>query len=138
MSKKAFFAGALLIAVVIGYVVYVNFLKTAPSMSKLKAEYKLNAIELYTEFDSNEELANQKYQNKVIEITGELESITNEEGANASISLKTEGFGVIKCTLESPLTPEQISSFEEKPTLTIRGECIGVLLDVLVERSIIL
>jgi hypothetical protein len=138
MNKKVFFAAATFIALIIGYVVYANFLKTAPAMSKLKAEYSVSAVDLYTEYDSNEETANQKYQNRVIEITGEIMLVIKDEGFNPIINLKTEGFGVVKCTLETQMTTEELNKVRTNTSLTLRGECIGMLLDVLIEKAIIL
>jgi hypothetical protein len=128
MNRKIFFSAAFVIALLAAYVVYSNFLKTAPSMKKLKAEYSLQAVDLYNAFDSDEVSANAQYQNKVIEVTGEVILITNEEGFNPIISLKTEGFGV----------EEELEEIQMNSTITIRGECIGMLLDVLIERSIII
>lgn len=107
-------------------------------MKKLKAEYSLQAVDLYNAFDSDEVSANAQYQNKVIEVTGEVILITNEEGFNPIISLKTEGFGVIKCTTTAEMTEEELEEIQMNSTITIRGECIGMLLDVLIERSIII
>jgi hypothetical protein len=138
MNRKIFFSAAFVIALLAAYVVYSNFLKTAPSMKKLKAEYSLQAVDLYNAFDSDEVSANAQYQNKVIEVTGEVILITNEEGFNPIISLKTEGFGVIQCTTTAEMTEEELEEIQMNSTITIRGECIGMLLDVLIERSIII
>lgn len=137
MKRKALLTIAIIAALIAAYVVYSNFLKTAPSMKNREVEFRLSANELYAQFDADETLANAKFQNKVLEISGEVVEVTSEEGGNPSISLKTDGFGVIKCTLESTLSFEALQNIEIGGELTIKGECIGMLLDVLIERSII-
>lgn len=138
MNKKKFLLIAVVVALVAGYFVWDNFLKTAPSMKRLTAEYRVNAIDFYTEFEENEEAANVKYQNKVIEIMGEVQNVQITEGNLPVIDLKTEGFGVIKCTLESDLSSEALNKINLNSTLVIRGECIGMLLDVQIGRAIVI
>ncbi|MFT6826765.1 MAG: hypothetical protein ACI9Z3_001335 [Roseivirga sp.] len=138
MKRKTLLVIAVCVALIATFVVYNTFLKTAPSMKNLEAEFKLTAVELYTEFDADETTANTKYQNKVLEITGVVMEVNSEEGGNPTIGLKTEGFGVIKCTLESVPSLEELEKISIGRNLTIKGECIGMLLDVLVERSIII
>jgi hypothetical protein len=138
MKRKTLLAIAICVALIASFVVYTTFLKTAPSMKNLVAEFKLTAIELYTEFDADENAANTKYQNKVLEITGEVMEVSSEEGGSPSISLRTDGFGVVKCTLESAPSSQELERISIGGNLTIKGECIGMLLDVLLERSIII
>lgn len=137
MKRKALLTIAIIAALIAAYVVYSNFLKTAPAMKDLVAEFKLSAVELYAQFEADEIAANAKFQNKILEISGEVVEVTSEEGGNPFISLKTDGFGVIKCTLESAPSFEALQKIEIGGEITIKGECIGMLLDVLIERSII-
>lgn len=138
MKRKTLLVIAVCVALIAAFVVYSTFLKTAPSMKSLEADFKLTAIELYAQFDADETTANSKYQNKVLEITGEVMEVTSEEGGNPSISLRTDGFGVVKSTLESVPSLQELESISIGGKLTIKGECIGMLLDVLIERSIII
>lgn len=137
MNKKRLVLIGLVLAAIAAYVVWSQFLKTAPSMKRLEAEYRVNAVDFYTEFEENEEAATLKYQNKIIEIVGEVADIEVSDENKPSISLKTDGFGVVKCTLESDLTSEELNKIQLNSTLVIKGECLGILLDVLVTRSII-
>ena len=136
--KKTILITFLIVAVAAGVFVWQNFMNTGPSMKRLDAVYRLNAIELYQEYDENEDAATVKYGNRIVELVGELESIEMNEGSNTVINLKTEGFGLVKCTLESDLSSDELNELELNSTLLIKGECIGYLLDVLIERAIIL
>lgn len=138
MKKKHFLIIAGLIALVVAYFVWDNFLRTAPSMKRLDADYRVNAIEFYAEFEESEEAANAKYLNRIVEVVGEVENIEVTDESKPVISLKTEGFGVIKCTMESDLKSSELEKIRPNSTLVIRAECIGMLLDVLMTRSIII
>ncbi len=137
--KKVIRIGAVIVALVVGIYVWQNFLKTAPSMKRLDAEYQVTAIELSAEYEESEDTADAKYRNKIIELTGELESIETPEGSLPVLNLKTEGFGMVKCTMESDLSSTEIDQLEINSTVSIRGECYGLnLFDIQVGRSIII
>ena len=138
MKKKYFLIIAGLVGLIVAYFVWDNFLRTAPSMKKLDADYRVNAMEFYAEFEENEEAANVKYLNRIIEVVGEVDGIEVTDDTKPVISLKTEGFGVIKCTMESDLKSSELEKIQPNSTLVIRAECIGMLLDVLMTRSIII
>ena len=138
MNKKKLLISAVIIGAIAAYFIWANFLKTAPSMRKLDTAFQVEAVALYKEFDSNEATANAKYLNKIIEVTGVVANIEVSEDSKPIISLKTEGFGVIKCTMESDLDDEELSEIQMNSTLVIKAECIGMLLDVLLNRAIII
>lgn len=144
MNKKRLLLIAVVVAAIGGYFVWANFLKTAPSMSRLDADYRVNAVSFYAEFEESEEAANVKYQNKIVEIVGEVEGIDVSEGTLPIITFKTDGFGIVKCTMETQLSSDELNSIEINSSLVIRGELQGVLgaagliTDVLIGRSIVI
>ncbi len=106
-------------------------------MHKQETQHQVTAVNLYNEFDSDEEKANNLYLNQVLEVTGVIESVQASEDSNPVITLQTEGFGVVNATLASLEEMEGIE-LNEGQSVTIKGECIGLLLDVLITNSIIL
>lgn len=138
MKKKKLLIAAAIIGAIAAYFVWANFLKTAPSMRKLDAEYQVEAVAFYNEFDTNEAAASAKYTNKIVEVTGQVAGIDISEGSLPIISLKTEGFGVIKCTMESDMDEEERAAIKPNSTIVIKAECLGILLDVLLNRSIVI
>ncbi|MFY0594579.1 OB-fold protein [Roseivirga sp.] len=137
MKKKSILIIVIIVGLIAAYLVYDNFLRTAPAMKRLDADHQVNAVQLYNEFDANEEASNQKYLNKIVEVTGEISEIETPEGSLPIISLKTGGFGVIKCTMEAPLDNEELQKIRLNSSITLKAECIGLLLDVLLIRGII-
>jgi len=139
MNKKRLLIIAIVIAAVAGYFVWDKMLRTAPSMKRLTAEYRVNAVDLQSEFTDNEEVANVKYQNQIIEVVGEVESVEATEGRLPVIKLKADGFGVVECTLESQISSEELEKIKLNSTLVLRGECQGFLMiDVQIGRSIVI
>ena len=139
MKKKRLLIIAAIVAAIAAYFVWDQMLRTAPSMKRLDAEYRVNAVELHTEFTDSEEAANVKYQNKIIEVVGEVEAVEATEGRLPVIKLKADGFGVVECTLESQITSEELDKIKLNSTLVLRGECQGFLLiDVKLGRSIVI
>lgn len=139
MKKKRLLLAAVIIAAIAGYFVWDNMLRTAPSMKRLEAAYRVNALDLQAQFIESEEAANTKYQNQVIEVVGEVEAVETIEGRLPVIKLTADGFGVVECTLESQLSSEELEKIELNSTLVLRGECQGFLLvDVQLGRCIII
>lgn len=133
MKRKRILLIAILVAAVGAYLVWNNFLRTAPSMSRLDVDYRVEAVAFYAEFEEDEEAANARYLNKIVELEGQLEAVEITEGKPV-LSLKTDGFGLIKCTLEGEKAPD----LSPNTSVVIKGECIGMLLDVLIERAIVI
>jgi tRNA_anti-like len=127
---------AVLLALAVGFYIYKNFMSTGPSMKNMKVDHTLSAVELYTSFDEDEAAANIKYLNKIVEVTGELIEIKNGEDDLPYLDLKTDGFGVIRCTMESN-SMEELNGLKVGASITVKGECIGYLLDVLVVKTIL-
>tara|TARA_R110000823_G_scaffold295431_1_gene414557 strand:- start:34589 stop:35041 length:453 start_codon:yes stop_codon:yes gene_type:complete len=136
MKKRLLIALTIVVTLAAGYFIYASMTQGPAKMKSLKAEHSLTAVDFYSEFEMDETAANTKYQNKIVEVKGVVESITLDEESKPSISLRTEGFGVVKCTLESS-EDNSLDKVKINSTLTVRGECIGMLLDVLIERTII-
>lgn len=137
MKKKSLLLAAFVVAAIIAFVVWNQFLRTAPSMKRLSPEFEVNAVSFYEEFETDETAANTKYLNKIVEVEGEVEGLNHEGETKPQVSLRTSGFGVVKCTLESS-DSEAYAKLKTGDKVVIRGECIGILLDLLIERSIIL
>jgi len=138
MKKKQLLLAVGIVGLIAAYFVWNNFLKTAPPMKRLDADYQVEATQLYSAYDANEETADLKYLNKVIEVTGVVQNIETPENSLPVVSLKTNGFGVVKCTMEAPLNDNELKLIRLDTPITFRAECIGSLLDVMLIRAIIL
>jgi hypothetical protein len=104
-------------------------------MSKAKPDFILTAKEIQKEFEENETAASSKYINKVIEVSGIINSASPPENIlNISLQTSNEMSSVI-CTLEKPAGKQELKAGEE---ITLRGECSGFLMDVLFNNCAII
>ena len=137
MKRKYLLIIGLFIGLICAYIFYINFLSVGPRMAKRSTDVEISANDLMTAFESEEENANGLYLNKILAVSGKIISVDLTKETKPTINLETDGFGVIKCTLESADDFDN-ESMTIGSNLTIKGECIGYLLDVLINDSIML
>lgn len=122
-----------LFLIVAGAAIGLYFYNLKPKdLSKTNPDYIVTSSRLQEEFESDEASASAKYINKILEVTGEI--ISAEETGNGSwnISLQTgSDFSKVICTFPSVESPVV---FENGKSVTIRGECSGFLMDVLLNN----
>jgi hypothetical protein len=104
-------------------------------LGKIKPDFIVNASELQSSFEENETAAALKYVNKIVEVSGEVGSVEPGENNSVNISLKTNSsFSSVICTFPSGAVSENI---KEGSQLSIRGECSGYLMDVLLNNCVV-
>ncbi|HAQ18774.1 MAG TPA: hypothetical protein DCR40_05990 [Prolixibacteraceae bacterium] len=116
------------------------FFKPHANINRLKAEYKLDASSLISEFEQDENSATTKYSEKVLEINGELKSKTKMQNGIDLLILEDEMQG-ISCQLDSSWASANqpiIQSLEIGRSITIKGICKGYLMEIKVSPAIIL
>lgn len=106
--------------------------KPVAKISSLSTELSIPANELFVAFESDEAAANEVYLNKVLEVTGIIREVKNNENGLPAVIFETDDliFGVM-CEFESK---EGAASIKEGELLTIKGVCTGKLLDVVLNR----
>jgi hypothetical protein len=98
-------------------------------LGKAKPDFVITAIDLQKAFEDNESAATAKYVNKVIEVHGTIESVKPGEGNILNVTLKTgSDLSSVICTFAKDADPSKLNSGNQ---ITIRGECSGFLMDVL-------
>ncbi len=90
---------------------------------------KVSATELFTLYSTDEQKANLSYIDKIVQVTGEVSSVTKNTEGKTVVLLKTNDplFGV-NCTMEED------AEMKAGETLTLKGMCTGYLTDVVVIR----
>lgn len=125
------------IALVSAFFVYRWVNKPVADVSEAVCEIKISAVELFDSYMNNESKADSIYTGQLIEVFGKVRSIS-AEGSNKSLMLETNDmlFG-IDCAIDST-HHDKLKSLTEGQDVTIRGECSGILSDVVMVRCIIL
>ncbi|WP_303918725.1 hypothetical protein [Draconibacterium sediminis] len=114
------------------------FMQPQKNMQKASPAYKLTAKNIFSEFSENETAANTKYLGKVVELTGKVAEVKNENNQTA-IVLEDVLFGV-SAYLDSTYcatNQEVLQAINEGQTVTIRGQCDGILNDVIISRAVV-
>jgi hypothetical protein len=129
--KKYIIIGILLAigaAVSIGLYMY-N--KKVPTLEDATADYVMTANDLFDAFDMNETEAMAKYENKVIEVTGEVISVKNGEKESNIILLADMAMaGGVNCSFKY----KQDQEIEDGTMVTVKGQCQGFLMDVVLNN----
>ena len=135
MRKILLIAGFLVIG--LGIVAYLIYNKPHQNMQKAEADMKVNAEELFSAFASDETAANEKYLDKVLAVTGEVKSVNTSEEGTVTITLNagSEMFGVT-CELDA-LSEHAKTDFQPGETITVKGICTGMLMDVVLVRCVV-
>lgn len=118
----------LLLLAIGGGVGYYMFTKKVPTLENQKADFELTANQLFDEFDADENAALAKYENKVIDVTGNVVSVKENEGTwNIILEAENAMAGGINCSFSKD--PGKLTDSH-----TIRGRCQGFLMDVVLNN----
>ena len=125
----------LIIAVIIlsGVLIgYREYNKPARSVAN-EVAITITASQLFNEFEANEAVANKKYLNKAVLVTGSVSEISFNQSGKTVIILESDNpmFGV-SCTME-----EKPQNLAIGIKVSVKGICTGYLSDVVVTRGII-
>jgi hypothetical protein len=106
--------------------------KKHPDTAKAKPDFVVTAASLQKEFEDNETSASARYINKILEVSGTIATIAQADSSNLNISLKTgNDMSSVICTLHERADNLKFIPGDE---ITLRGECSGFLMDVLLNN----
>lgn len=137
MKRKNIFYGILVLFLVGASIGYYLFQKKTPDASAYRTDEVVTATDLFAAYETDEPSANNKYLGKTLEVSGEIKSVENNtETPTATIYLEAGGLlGGVACELAKDQLPTTLSSGQ---TIAIKGICSGLLMDVVLNRCVIL
>lgn len=121
-----------LIAAAIGIAIW-N--KPHENMKSSKAEAVVAATELFKEYNADETAANAKFLGKTIAVSGKVKETSKTEGGPAKIILETGDEFAVICELDA-LSQHPRTDFAAGETVTFKGKCDGLNLDVQLSRCV--
>jgi len=93
-----------------------------PVNIKNETSVKVDAITLYQAFLKDSLQSRNKYTNRIVESTGEVAKISQNQQNQVIVLLKTNETGAyINCTMEGPA-----DKIAEKENITLKGLCTGI------------
>ncbi len=133
LSKKRILFIVLIIGVIGAFVGYKISNKSHLDISAATPKINIKATQLIDDFLLDETIANTKYLDKLIAVTGTISSFKIED-EKAIISLMTnDDFGSVLCHLSKEAT-QNLPELKVGNTIQIKGICTGFLMDVILVR----
>jgi hypothetical protein len=104
-------------------------------LQKVKPDFVLTATDLLKAFESDENAATIKYVNNIVEVSGIIQSVKPGENNALTISLNSGSeISSVICTLQGNTGAINFRTGEQ---ITIRGNCSGFLMDVLLNNCVV-
>jgi hypothetical protein len=128
--------GVVLFIALAGIVVGIHFFRMPhKDLGKAKPDFIITAVDLQKAFEDNENAATAKYVKKILEIEGEVESVKTGEANVLNVSIKSgSDLSSVICTFVPATDP---AKFTAGSRVTVRGECSGFLMDVLMNNCVL-
>ncbi|WP_299045770.1 hypothetical protein [uncultured Polaribacter sp.] len=134
MTTKKIISSILIVAILGIYIAYKMYNKPHVDVADTTSDIITTASQIMTDFTSDENKANIKYLEKIIEVSGVIID-TNIENEKGIVTLKTnDDFGSVLCHLSETAT-QKIETLKQGQTITIKGICTGYLMDVILVKS---
>lgn len=134
-SKKILkILGLLVFAGVItgGYIGYKLYTKPHRSVEAADA-IKVQAEALVTAYETNETDANNKFLDKVLNVSGKVSEISKNQDGNTVVTLSGSDMGGVICTLEDKAAAAPAAG----AMVNLKGICTGYLTDVVLARAVL-
>lgn len=112
--------------------------KPHEKMESAKAEKSIDAKNLYAEYEKDETAADAAFLGKVLEVSGIVKEVHKGEAKENYLVLETEGLmGGVKCQLDHLIKHQNLEQIEPSQNITVKGYCTGYLMDVIMDRCVI-
>jgi hypothetical protein len=132
MNRKVLIGLGVVLLAAAGYGAYLYFKKAERVMSG-QATYSMTTSQLLSAFEQNEDSANKKYLNQIIEVTGTIESISpDSSGVNIQLGTDNPMAGV-NCHFDQEVV-SKLQQLKVNDSIKVKGQCSGYLMDALLTR----
>lgn len=119
-----------------GYGFY-EFFRTHKDLAKVKPDFTLTVSDLSSAFENDEAAATKKYVDKVVQVTGPVASVETGSDSTINVTLRdTDALSGVICSFQGKGIEDV--SIKKGDVAVIRGECSGVLLDVLLNNCVLI
>lgn len=135
MKKGLIYFGILLILGA-GFMYYYTQRDSRNDIIHRKADVEVSAIELLESFGQDENAAEERFLGKTVSVSGIIQSLENSPGKTTITLESGDPISAVVCEMNNMLQAD-FSSLEEGQQLTIKGECSGKLMDVILVNCVI-
>lgn len=132
---KRIFIAVAVIALLGGIIGYQMYNKPHQDIASTESDLTIQASDLLNAFETDEATANQKYNDKLVAVSGTVADVTKEDGTVKVILDTGNPLSGVICQLDE-LTEHDRTDFEVGETVTLKGKCTGYLMDVVLVRCV--
>lgn len=134
---KYLLIAALVIALAAGWYAYSEYTRKPADLASVNAVARTDAENLVAMYEKNEQTANGLYLGKVIDVTGVIAEMSNQQDTAVNVILGA-GNNVhrVNC-LMNVNGFNKVKQYQPGNKIIIRGICTGYLLDVELNRCVV-
>lgn len=125
------------LAIIYGKDFYIKY-KSNSEIERVKESvpsYSMEADELYAEYSRNGVAADEKYKNRIVEVTGDVRTISKDIEDNAYVIVGGRSImDGVHCTFPESEN-NQVAALKERQNVTIKGVVAGQTGFVLLDKS---
>jgi hypothetical protein len=127
-------AGLVLLAV-IAYFTIMN-LPQADIKSE-EADISIQATDIYNAYSTDENVANTTYLGKIINVTGKIEEMYDDEAGDPVILMSDSDGQVVALVTLEPDQKSAMATYQVGQEITVKAKCSGMLMEVALTKGII-
>ncbi len=137
LTKKNISIIAVIIVMIAAGFFYKEFQRKPADISGVLPEVKINVAEIVGQYENDESKANRQYLGKIIEVAGNITEIINQQDTMINVLMgDTNSLHKVSCLLDNRHI-NAIKKYRAGQPITIKGICTGFLLDVELNRCVI-
>ena len=137
MFKKLILAFLLLGLLAAGIGLYLYF-KPVKSFEHASPDMSLDAGTLVKDFQADESKANSRYLNKLLQVSGTVSDISEDEKGLTNINLGVDGeMAMVSCSMDTAVRSD-FNSVKSGQTVRLKGLCSGMLMDVVLVKCVLI
>ena len=111
-------------------------IETTKITPETPVDIEVSARKLFADYQANEIAADETYNGKVLQVSGTIRDIGNDLLDNAYISIAGDQyFGDVQCFIADKAV---VAKLRKGSFVTVKGECDGLLMNVILQRAIVI
>lgn len=134
--KKLVWSVILLVILTVSAYLYKEYNRKPADLLNATPVFSLSATDLVNDFETDEAAANKKYLDKIIQVSGVLSSVSNQQDTLVNITVG-DGMHKVGCKLDNNHT-DNIQQYQVSKNIIVKGICTGYLMDVELNRCVII
>ena len=125
MSRKKIIIGTIVLVVLIGGMyAWREYTRTVESLADVEPELTTDAVSLIAEFEQNEGVADKKYHNKIIAVSGMVVSVQPVQNTFSIALGDTAAMSAVRCLIDSAFV-KSVNGISRGKVITVKGAITG-------------